>query len=144
MREFGIVLARRMVAIRVSDVCLVDVSALEEADCCDRIGDQAAPRAPFQIIITLCATPRFMLLAAQWLIHRTRTNTEPQKNRESTGNSTAVDQDAPTTRRAAKAAEAVEDVLNSLEKAVKTEERVTGSSTADVELYVGIARTFCW
>ncbi|RXK35959.1 hypothetical protein M231_06782 [Tremella mesenterica] len=35
------------------------------------IGDHAGPRAPFHILIALCATPRFLLLLVQWLLHRT-------------------------------------------------------------------------
>ncbi|OWZ55107.1 calcofluor white hypersensitive protein [Cryptococcus neoformans 125.91] len=34
------------------------------------IGDHAPLRAPFQILIALCATPRFFLLLVQWLVHR--------------------------------------------------------------------------
>ncbi|ODN89207.1 calcofluor white hypersensitive protein [Cryptococcus wingfieldii CBS 7118] len=34
------------------------------------IGDHVPTRAPFQILIALCATPRFLLLIVQWLVHR--------------------------------------------------------------------------
>ncbi|WVO15056.1 hypothetical protein L204_102700 [Cryptococcus depauperatus] len=34
------------------------------------IGDHALPRASFHILIALCATPRFLLLIVQWLVHR--------------------------------------------------------------------------
>lgn len=57
-----------------------------------RIGDHPATRAPFHILIALCATPRFLLLALQWLAHRSR----------------------------------------------------SPSQTADLELIIGLARTFSW
>lgn len=53
------------------------------------VGDHPASRAPFHILIALCAAPRFILLGLLWLSHRSK-------------------------------------------------------SYADIELFVGLARTFCW
>jgi hypothetical protein len=53
------------------------------------VGDHPASRAPFHILIALCAAPRFILLGLLWLSHRSK-------------------------------------------------------GYADLELFVGLARTFCW
>lgn len=71
------------------------------------IGDHAPLRAPFQILIALCATPRFFLLLVQWLVHR-----NPPLTNTHSG-----------------------DIRNA--------ER-SSAFLVDVELLVGVARTFCW
>lgn len=71
------------------------------------IGDHAPPRALFHILIALCATPRFLLLLVQWLVHRNPPCTS----------SHSVD--------------------------VKSVKR-SSATLVDIELLVGLARTFCW
>ncbi|ORX35356.1 Frag1/DRAM/Sfk1 family-domain-containing protein [Kockovaella imperatae] len=110
------------------------------------IGDHALPRAPFHILIALCATPRFLLLGAQWMLHRNR----PARRGSSTSTSdasfaqsTAISAGSVRTRANAKAAELVDGVVQPLEEAAREEERAGGSRTADIELMAGLGRTFC-
>lgn len=128
--------------------------------CMFRIGDHSAPRASFQILIALCATPRFLLLLVQWLAHRYPLARPPKSagaqlpppvhgdggggihHSDGVSKSTldegfgAVQGDV-TSRGAS-----IEDVTCSLAEAL--EEEVGASSLPDIELAVGIARTFCW
>lgn len=108
------------------------------------IGDHAAPRAPFHILIALCATPRFLLLLAQWLVHRyPPLMVTPRSNGQSaldTGKTTALSGNGTRTRAAAKLERIKDEVVAPLEEA----ERAVVGRWVDTELFVGIARTFCW
>ncbi|WVF72912.1 hypothetical protein IAT40_007730 [Kwoniella sp. CBS 6097] len=111
------------------------------------VGDHAPSRAPFQILIALCATPRFLLLLVQWLVHR-YPPVRPTKSADrytttsSEGKASAVRTMGIRTRTAAQKVEAeVEELLAPVDDALKAE---VGSTTlVDMELFVGIARTFC-
>ncbi|WVQ84587.1 hypothetical protein IAT38_006741 [Cryptococcus sp. DSM 104549] len=70
------------------------------------VGDHAPSRAPFHILIALCATPRFLLLLVQWIVHRN----PPQDT--------------------------------STEKSAKAGSRRASPTLVDVELGVGVLRTF--
>ncbi|OCF42243.1 calcofluor white hypersensitive protein [Kwoniella heveanensis CBS 569] len=111
------------------------------------VGDHAPSRAPFQIIIALCATPRFLLLLVQWLVHRypplrPSKSAERYQPSDSEGRTTAI-RDAGIRTRAAvnRVGAGVEELLAPVDDAIKAE---FGSTTlVDIELFVGIARTFC-
>ncbi|WWD19737.1 hypothetical protein CI109_104201 [Kwoniella shandongensis] len=116
------------------------------------IGDHALPRAPFQILIALCATPRFLLLLVQWIVHRnppirpTKTSDRHDSAATTNGHSSTLKLTGLRTRTAfqkggEKVQEGIEVVTAPLEEAVEME---VGSTTlVDIELFVGIARTFC-
>ncbi|WWD03771.1 hypothetical protein V865_001827 [Kwoniella europaea PYCC6329] len=115
------------------------------------IGDHAPPRAPFQILIALCATPRFLLLLVQWLVHRYPPSRPPKSSDrypldsdlDSAGYSSAIkDAGIKTRSAAAKIEKEVEEqILKPVEEALRDE--IGNSTLVDVELFVGIARTFC-
>lgn len=110
-----------------------------------RIGDFATPRAPFHIIIALCATPRFLLLTLQWLVHRYSTTAAPiglGQGAEKDGSSVAVKSTNARNRASATAAKVADAAMAPLEALADEEELASGSNTADVEFLVGIARTF--
>ncbi|WWC64717.1 uncharacterized protein I303_107328 [Kwoniella dejecticola CBS 10117] len=110
------------------------------------IGDHAPPRAPFQILIALCATPRFLLLLVQWLAHRypparladASTRLAPTSN----GASSAL-KDAGLRSRAATSRIERED--ESILKAAgeNPKEEINYGALVDIELLVGVVRTFC-
>ncbi|WVR00084.1 hypothetical protein IAU59_007226 [Kwoniella sp. CBS 9459] len=110
------------------------------------VGDHAPSRAPFQILIALCATPRFLLLLVQWLVHR-YPPLRPAKSADrytalqSEGKGSALRDVGMRARSAAhKVENEVEELLEPVEDTLKTE---VGSTTlVDVEFFVGIARTF--
>nr|XP_019001310.1 calcofluor white hypersensitive protein [Kwoniella mangroviensis CBS 8507]OCF64771.1 calcofluor white hypersensitive protein [Kwoniella mangroviensis CBS 8507] len=115
------------------------------------IGDHAPPRAPFQILIALCATPRFLLLLVQWLVHRYPPSRPPKSSERypldsdltSAGHSSAIKAAGIKTRSAAAKIEkeVEEETLRPVEEALRDE---IGSKTlVDIEVFVGIARTFC-
>ena len=112
-----------------------------------RIGDHPPPRAPFQILIALCATPRFLLLLVQWLVHRyppmpVREN--PKYKEENTGGtSSAVSSSTMRTRVSTKLEDIAEEILSPVEDAIKDEQALV-KRNVDLELFVGIARTFSW
>ncbi|WVR07560.1 hypothetical protein IAU60_004602 [Kwoniella sp. DSM 27419] len=114
------------------------------------IGDHPPPRAPFQILIALCVTPRFLLLLVQWLVHRypsSRAGDEPFSRSEASAANDSKTTVFPTSRSSesvrAKNAESSRDraQVDQLDKVLRQE---VGSTTlVDIELFIGIARTFC-
>ncbi|WWC91829.1 uncharacterized protein L201_006776 [Kwoniella dendrophila CBS 6074] len=112
------------------------------------IGDHAPPRAPFQILIALCATPRFLLLLVQWLVHRyppakpsisgERYTSKPSSN----GNASSIDKPGLVTRApTSKLEKEVEEIMEPVDNALRQE--IGNQTLVDIELFVGIARTFC-
>lgn len=112
------------------------------------IGDHSVSRAPFHILIALCAGPRFLVLVLQWLSHRHGRPSEEVHTRADTsahgaGHSSSVNEGSIRTRAAAKAETLTNDAIKPLTTAMK--ETSSGpSGLADIEFIVGIARTFCW
>ncbi|ORY35803.1 Frag1/DRAM/Sfk1 family-domain-containing protein [Naematelia encephala] len=110
------------------------------------IGDHAPPRAPFQIFIALCATPRFLLLLVQWLVHRyppSSSRSSMKAPYDTNGSSTSVEtasirERLKTRTDAGRVREMVEDVEAEVDNVLGH-----GGGTADLELFVGVARTFC-
>ena len=112
------------------------------------VGDHSVSRAPFHILIALCAGPRFLVLVLQWLSHRHGTPPESRTskvdgNTKDSGHSTATDGGSIRTRVTAKAEAVTENVTIPLTTAL-TEAASGPSGLADIELMVGLARTFCW
>ncbi|WWC72123.1 uncharacterized protein I206_106083 [Kwoniella pini CBS 10737] len=112
------------------------------------IGDHAPPRAPFQILIALCATPRFLLLLVQWLVHRyppSRYSKPPNLSSSAiNSNGTAMPESGLRTRSKAttrKVENVIHEIVEPLEGAL--EQELGNKTLADIELFVGIARTFC-
>ena len=105
-----------------------------EAEGSHRVGDHFPPRAPFQILIALCATPRFLLIALQWMIHRSspRRDSELEHSRQPIKNGL----EKSTENRQG---------INAPSDGRSPESRAVGSGTLpDIEAIVGIVRTFCW
>lgn len=108
------------------------------------IGDHPPPRAPFQILIALCATPRFLLLLAQWLAHRyppAGTQAAATHKRVPTSAKTSALESPRVRTRAAKTAEKTQGTDGSATEPYEDER--DGSGGADIEAIVGVARTFC-
>ncbi|KAK8853309.1 hypothetical protein IAR55_004013 [Kwoniella newhampshirensis] len=116
------------------------------------IGDHALPRAPFQILIALCATPRFLLLLVQWLVHRepplTPAKSSARHDTAANGNGHSTSLNAEDVRMCSvpqrpgeRIQEEVGSMTESMVQAIETE--IGSSALADLELLVGVARTFC-
>jgi hypothetical protein len=110
-----------------------------------RAGDHAHSRAPFHILIALCAGPRFLVLVLQWLSHRQTKGTDDsasEDDRDSSAQSSGR-QSRSTRSTSRKAEELVDQVVKPAYEAVR-EEGGPKAPLADIELGVGLARTFCW
>ncbi|WRT70118.1 uncharacterized protein IL334_007112 [Kwoniella shivajii] len=111
------------------------------------IGDHASPRAPFQILIALCATPRFLLLLLQWLVHRYPPSRPPKSSdtcptSEGSGATSALKEARVRTRSVDhKLEKEIEEVLAPVDDPLRVE--IGSKALVDIELFVGIARTFC-
>ena len=112
------------------------------------VGDHSVSRAPFHILIALCAGPRFLVLVLQWLSHRhaqpsTRSTSGPSPKSQETGRSSAMNGAGIRTRATSKLEAVTDDAIKPLATAMQ--ETSSGpSGLADIELIVGVARTFCW
>lgn len=112
------------------------------------IGDHPQSRAPFHILIALCAGPRFLVLVLQWLSHRHGPTEETQSLHSSpdnfeTAHSSAVEGSRIKTRAASKVEALVDEAMKPLSGAIK-ETSPGPAGLADMELIVGLIRTFCW
>jgi hypothetical protein len=109
-----------------------------------RAGDHAISRAPFHILIALCAGPRFLVLILQWLAHRhtSITNTTGTQEPPSSAKSTAT---ATRTKAAQRQPEEmVDQAVDAIRKTVEGGDAPPPPPLADIELVVGVIRTFCW
>ena len=135
-------MACRVVPLGLSRVCRADTIKIN-ADI-GRAGDHAVSRAPFHIIIALCAGPRFLVLILQWLAHR-HTAVKVKSNDYDgalVGQTTARASRSKAEHR--KAEEMVDTISSSVREAVEGGANPPPPPLADIELVVGIARTFCW
>lgn len=114
------------------------------------IGDHVAPRAPFQILIALTATPRFVVLGLQWIAHRYPPSTSVRSSGSGPAASSAPSASTST----------YQGNLRSRSKAHKEDDEAQHPLTAedagpvrtvavrpglvDAEIMFGVARTFCW
>ncbi|TXT15669.1 hypothetical protein VHUM_00172 [Vanrija humicola] len=113
------------------------------------IGDHVAPRAPFQILIALTATPRFVLLGLQWIAHRyppstsVRSSSAPAAAAAAPSASTSTYQGNLRSR--AKTHKDDDDASHPLTGEDAGPARPASSRTGlvDAEIMFGVARTFC-
>lgn len=117
------------------------------------IGDHAAPRAPFQILIALTAAPRFILLALQWIAHRypprgrsTSSLPRPSDSSSSVAGVTGLGSDTSGVRARKRDAIDVDtpaalDAEDGHGHAVDVQGPPSG--WVDVEVMCGLGRTFC-
>lgn len=117
------------------------------------VGDHAASRAPFQILIALTATPRFIFLGLQWLAHRYPPQVSlgyaparPLSTPLSTSGSTGLDSKRTLRSRSRQNEKGSDDELDSdiaLDPPTNGNgrKRAWGTGSVDVEVMLGLART---
>jgi len=107
-----------------------------------RFGDHAPSRSPFQILIALCATPRLLFLALQWLVHRYPPSAA---SRADTANeSSGSDEGQKGDDVIASTEKLLDAVTSTANQAVGETFDGSRSRVANAALFVGISRTLCW